>query len=49
MLPDIIEACREIVSFNNMIDLLKAKIGRRQVSYNNEMYEGFNNKLYEKV
>ena len=49
MLPGIIEACDEIVSFNNKIELLKAEVGRRQVSYNSEMYEGFNNQLYKKV
>ena len=49
VLPDIIEACDEIVYFNHNIDLLKAEIGRRQVSYNSETYEGINNKLYEKV
>ena len=46
MFPDIIEACDEIVSFNNKINLLKSEIGKRQVSYNIENYEGFNNKLY---
>ena len=49
MLPDIIEACDEIVTFDNKKDLLKAKIGRRQVGYNSEIYEGYSNMLYEKV
>ena len=49
MLPDIIEACEEIVCFNNKTYLLKAEIGRKQVSYNSEIYTGVNNELYEKV
>ena len=49
MLPDIIEVWEEIVCYNNKTDLLKAEIGRRQVSYNSEIYVGFNNELYEKV
>ena len=49
VLPDIIEACIEIVSFYNKIYLLTAEVGSTQVSYNSEMYEGFNNKLYQKV
>ena len=49
MLPDIIEACEEIVCFNNKTYLLKAGIVRRQIIYNSEIYVGFNNKLYEKV
>ena len=49
MFPDIIEACEKIVFFLNKTDLLKAEIGRRQVSYSNKIYVGFNNELYEKV
>ena len=49
MLPEIIEACEEIVSFNNKTGLFKAEIDRRQTSKNSVSYLGFNNELYEKV
>ena len=44
MLPEIIEACEEIVFFNKS-GLFKAEIDRRQPSKNSITYLGFNNEL----